>query len=55
LRWLLEKTLRNSGVSFVVVAAPRGDYSLDDWWRHERGLIEFQTEVIKYGYYRWNY
>lgn len=53
--WLYEKVLRARGVEVIVTAAPRREYSADDWWQHEEGLIDFQNEIIKYLLYRVKY
>jgi hypothetical protein len=54
-RWLIDKTLEGTGVTFVVVAAPAWGYTVDEWWKHEEGLVDFQNEVVKYGFYRLHY
>ena len=30
-------------------------YGVTNWWRHEDGLIAFQTEFLKFAYYRLKY
>jgi uncharacterized SAM-binding protein YcdF (DUF218 family) len=53
--WTFQHEVAPAGIRITVYAIkPRG-YGLDDWWRDERGLIDFQNEVIKYFYYRLNY
>ena len=27
-------------------------YTKDDWWKTERGVVKFQNEILKYLYYR---
>jgi uncharacterized SAM-binding protein YcdF (DUF218 family) len=54
-RWILDKELSPLGVHVEVQALPPLDYDIDDWWRHEAGVIGFQNEVIKYLYYRVKY
>jgi uncharacterized SAM-binding protein YcdF (DUF218 family) len=55
IRWTFQHEVAPAGVRIIVHAIkPRG-YGLDDWWRDERGLIDFQNEVIKFIYYRLNY
>ena len=54
-RWTFQHEVASSGLRVIVhVIQPRG-YGLDDWWRDERGLIDFQNEVIKFFYYRLNH
>lgn len=55
MRWLFDRTFRDTGVRIVVHAIDPLDYTRSDWWQHEEGLIAFQNEVIKYLYYRLNY
>lgn len=55
LRWILGREFGNTGIQFRVLAVPPRRYSINDWWRHEEGLITFQNEVIKYLYYRFKY
>jgi uncharacterized SAM-binding protein YcdF (DUF218 family) len=54
-RWILNKELSPLGVRVEVQALPPLEYDIDDWWRHEAGVIGFQNEVIKYLYYRVKY
>ena len=53
--WLYEKTLRGKGIDIIVTTAPRREYTPDNWWHTEEGLIDFQNEIIKYFYYRLKY
>ena len=50
-RWLLSRVLSASGAQAAVIAVDPPEYTRGDWWRHEEGLISFQNEVIKFGYY----
>jgi uncharacterized SAM-binding protein YcdF (DUF218 family) len=54
-RWIFSKELRGTKTEIHVVAIDPLRYRINDWWRHEEGLIAFQNEVIKYLYYRWEY
>lgn len=54
-RWIFSRVDAGLNVEFRVIAAPPHDYAIDQWWRSEVGLIDFQNEVIKYLYYRWEY
>jgi uncharacterized SAM-binding protein YcdF (DUF218 family) len=53
-RWTLRRVLGDQIIIHVPALEP-AEYRRDDWWRHVRGLIEFQNEVIKYLYYRLSY
>ena len=50
-KWFFDKALRGTGVEVRVDAVAPLNYDASDWWRHEEGLIAFQNEVIKFGYY----
>lgn len=50
--WLFHHTLH--GTSITVTVAPRPEYSADNWWTTEPGLIDFQNEIIKSFYYRFS-
>src|ERR1035438_6121553 len=54
-RWLYGKQLKATGIRVEIEAVPVHQYSADDWWRHEEGIIAFQNEVLKYAYYRVKY
>jgi uncharacterized SAM-binding protein YcdF (DUF218 family) len=54
-RWLYAKELAGTGMKVTVVAVRLREYSAQDWWLHEQGLISFQNEVLKYVFYRIRY
>jgi uncharacterized SAM-binding protein YcdF (DUF218 family) len=54
-RWIFNKDLRNNQAEIHVVAVDPRRYEINDWWRHEEGVIAFQNEIIKYAYYRLKY
>jgi uncharacterized SAM-binding protein YcdF (DUF218 family) len=54
-RWLFRKMLKETGVEVLVEAVPLKDYTAANWWQNEKGLIAFQTEVLKFAYYRVKY
>lgn len=54
-RWLYGKELAGTGIQVEMDPAPALDYSTDNWWRNEQGVIAFQNEVIKYLFYRVKY
>ena len=54
-RWIFDRELSPIGVQVIVHAYPPQDYTLDTWWRHRDGWIDFNDEVLKYMYYRLRY
>ena len=54
-RWIFTKELRDTKTQIHVVAIKPLRYGIEDWWRHEEGLVDFQNEIIKSLYYRWEY
>ena len=54
-RWIFARELRGTKTQIHVVAIKPLRYGIEDWWRHEEGLIAFQNEAIKYLYYRFEY
>ena len=51
-RYAYKKGLGDLPIEIHVVALPALGYTATDWWRHEKGLIDFQNEVVKWVYYR---
>jgi uncharacterized SAM-binding protein YcdF (DUF218 family) len=54
-RWVMERALEGTGAKIEISALTERDYSRDDWWRSEKGIVGFQNEVLKYVYYRLKY
>ena len=54
-RWLFNKVLKDQNFRVTVIALQPRQYSQENWWQHEAGLISFQNEVVKYLLYRWKY
>jgi len=54
-KWLFKKVFAETGVEVLVQPLESREYTRDDWWHQEQGLISFQNEVIKYLLYRWKY
>jgi uncharacterized SAM-binding protein YcdF (DUF218 family) len=52
--WTLHRALPE-GLPLYVPALVPEEYDGDNWWQHERGLIAFQNEVVKFIYYRLRY
>src|SRR5262245_41303971 len=55
IRWIIQRQLDPMGVRVMVQAVEPPEYNVDEWWRSENGLIQFQNEVVKYAYYRLKY
>jgi uncharacterized SAM-binding protein YcdF (DUF218 family) len=52
-RWVFRKVFRDAPVRFAVTSIdPK---QCQDWWQHEKVLIDFQNEVVKFCYYRLKY
>ena len=54
-RWLFRKQLRGTGTSVTVRAVAPAEYGATNWWTNVEGLIGFQNEVVKFGYYNVKY
>jgi uncharacterized SAM-binding protein YcdF (DUF218 family) len=54
LRWILRRVFGGDAVVLVPAVDPP-DYTRNDWWKNEGGVITFQNEVLKYVYYRMKY
>lgn len=54
-RWVFNRELATTGVKVIIDAVPDPDYDFNRWWQNERGVIQFQNEVLKYFYYRVKY
>jgi uncharacterized SAM-binding protein YcdF (DUF218 family) len=54
-RWIFHRELRDTPVKIYVAGVDPVRYNLDDWWRNEEGLVQFQNEIIKSIYYRVKY
>jgi uncharacterized SAM-binding protein YcdF (DUF218 family) len=54
-RWIFQRELRDEKVNIQVLAVPLPTYGLTNWWRDEDGVVAFETEVIKFVYYRLKY
>jgi hypothetical protein len=54
-KWMLTRAMAGTATQVEVPALNSAEYTRDEWWRYEQGLIAFQNEVIKYFYYRVRY
>jgi uncharacterized SAM-binding protein YcdF (DUF218 family) len=54
-RWIMHHALEGTGTRVDVPQLDQREYAVHDWWRSERGIVDFQNEVLKYAYYRLKY
>ncbi len=54
-RWIFNRALRGTGAAVHIVPVDVPRYTADDWWRHEEGVVAFETEVVKLLYYHFKY
>jgi hypothetical protein len=54
-RWILYRTFIGKNIHIEVPSFESPQYIHSEWWRNERGVIDFQNEVMKYIYYRLKY
>jgi uncharacterized SAM-binding protein YcdF (DUF218 family) len=54
-RWIFRRELRDLQVKIDIVPVEPVRYKIDNWWRNEEGVIQFQNEVIKSFYYHVRY
>ena len=54
-RWIFDHELSTIGVVVHVLVLTSRDYSLDDWWLTQNGVLTLRNEVLKYLYYRVRY
>jgi uncharacterized SAM-binding protein YcdF (DUF218 family) len=52
--WIMRRIFGNDALVLVPAVDPP-DYTRNDWWQTENGVVTFQNEVIKYVYYRLKY
>jgi uncharacterized SAM-binding protein YcdF (DUF218 family) len=54
-RWIFRREFFGTAVSIEVPSFDPPGYTRSDWWKTEKGLVAFQTEFLKYIYYRLKY
>jgi uncharacterized SAM-binding protein YcdF (DUF218 family) len=54
-QWTFRHEVAPGQVRIIVHAVTPHEYALNTWWKEERGLLDFQNEIIKYVYYRFTY
>ena len=50
--WIFHRVFFGSRIHIEVLAFDQSDFTRENWWRDDHGLIAFQNEIIKYIYYR---
>jgi hypothetical protein len=53
-RWIFNREFHGTAVR-IEVPSFEEDFSRAGWWKTKAGLIAFQTEILKYIYYRFKY
>jgi uncharacterized SAM-binding protein YcdF (DUF218 family) len=54
-QWIFRRAFLGRPVTIEVQPFDSRGYSGEGWWKTEQGPITFQTEILKYLYYRWKY
>ena len=52
-RFIFRRELPTKSIEVLSLEPP--EYSKEDWWKTDTGLISFQNEILKYLYYRIKY
>jgi hypothetical protein len=55
-RWIFDRVLSGSAITIEVPSFEEPSYyTRSEWWKTEHGVTAFQSELLKYVYYRLNY
>jgi hypothetical protein len=54
-RWIFRREFSGGPTTIEVQSLDTPDYSLEGWWKTDKGSIAFKEELLKYLYYRWKY
>jgi uncharacterized SAM-binding protein YcdF (DUF218 family) len=54
-QWIFRQVFSDRPVTIEVQPFDSPGYSPEGWWKTEQGSVAFQTEVVKYLYYRFRY
>jgi uncharacterized SAM-binding protein YcdF (DUF218 family) len=54
-RWIFQREFAGEAIRINVPSFDPPQYARADWWTVERGIVEFQNEILKYIYYRLKY
>ena len=49
--YAFEKTFNDSGIKVEVAGAPNEVFSIEDWWKSDRGIMAYFGETIKFPVY----
>ena len=54
-RWIFRREFAGQPIRIEVASFDPPQYTRADWWTNERGIVEFQNEILKFIYYRLKY
>ena len=54
-QWIFHREFAGSSVRLEIPSFEETGHTRDDWWKTKWGIIAFQTEIMKYLYYRLKY
>jgi uncharacterized SAM-binding protein YcdF (DUF218 family) len=54
-QWVFRREFSGTPVTIEVQPLDAPGYSREGWWKTEHGSSAFQSEILKYLYYRWKY
>jgi uncharacterized SAM-binding protein YcdF (DUF218 family) len=54
-RWIFHRELGGMQAQVRIHAVHTKEFGVNDWWRHEDGIIAFQNEFLKSAYYHLKY
>ena len=53
--WIFHREFAGSSVRLEIPSFEKTGQTRDDWWKTKWGITAFQTEIMKYLYYRLKY
>jgi len=54
-KWILSRELKKAGAHVMIEALAPPAYDLNNWWQQVYGIDDFESEIVKYVYYRLAY
>jgi uncharacterized SAM-binding protein YcdF (DUF218 family) len=54
-KWIFDREFRDSNVKIILEIIPLAEYTANNWWSQQAGRSQFQSELVKYGFYRMRY
>jgi uncharacterized SAM-binding protein YcdF (DUF218 family) len=54
-RWIFRREFAGKSTRIEVLAFDMSEFTRDNWWQHDKGIINFQNEILKYIFYRIHY